>query len=78
MTGGAFTSVKAGATLALTIYGADTMSADTLASACGEIARLRNDMELHFAKIEDELKLHRWMLGAILGGIISLMLKSFF
>jgi len=42
------------------------------------ITQLRKDMDLRFAKVEGELKQHRWMLGAILGGIIALMLKSFF
>jgi len=56
----------------------DTKTGREIASTRGEISNLRNDMELRFAKVEAELKLHRWMLGAILGGIVALVLKSFF
>jgi len=42
------------------------------------IADVRKELDVRFAKVDGELKLQRWMLGAILGGIIALMLKSFF
>jgi len=38
----------------------------------------RKDLKIALAPILSEQKLQRWMLGAVLGGIIALMLKSFF
>jgi len=38
----------------------------------------RKDLEIALAPIRSEQKLQRWMLGAVLGGIIALVLKSFF
>ncbi len=36
------------------------------------------DMDQQFNKIDSELKLHRILLTLILGGIIALILKTFF
>ncbi len=36
---------------------------------------LRSDAR--FERIDGELKLNRWMLGAILAGVISIVVKSF-
>jgi len=38
----------------------------------------KKDLEIALAPVRSELTLHRWMLGAILGGIIALVLKAFF
>jgi len=38
----------------------------------------RKDLEIALAPVRSEQKLQRWMLGAVLGGIIALVLKSFF
>jgi len=38
----------------------------------------RKDLALALAPIQAEQKLQRWMLGAVLGGIVALILKSFF
>ena len=35
-------------------------------------------MEVRFERIDGELKLNRWMLGVLLAGVISLVLKTFF
>jgi hypothetical protein len=34
--------------------------------------------DARFERIDGELKLNRWMLGVLLAGIISLVLKAFF
>lgn len=39
---------------------------------------LKADMNIRFERVDGELKLNRWMLGAILAGVVSLVLKSFF
>jgi len=36
------------------------------------------DLGIALAPIRSEQKLQRWMLGAVLGGIIALVLQSFF
>ena len=36
------------------------------------------DYDSRFNKIEAELKLVKWMLGAVLAGVLSLVIKSFF
>jgi len=38
----------------------------------------RTDLALALAPLQAEQKLQRWMLGAVLGGIVALILKSFF
>ena len=43
-----------------------------------DLLSLRNDMGLGFSRIEGEMKLTRWMLGILLGGVASLILKTFF
>jgi hypothetical protein len=35
-------------------------------------------MDARFEHIDGELKLNRWMLGVLLAGVISLVLKAFF
>ena len=39
---------------------------------------IKTDMAIRFERVDGELKLNRWMLGAILAGVVSLVLKSFF
>jgi len=38
----------------------------------------KKDLAIALAPIHAEQKLQRWMLGAVLGGIIALVLRSFF
>ena len=38
---------------------------------------LKSDMGIRFERVDGELKLNRWMLGAILAGVISIVVKSF-
>jgi len=38
----------------------------------------KKDLQLALAPLQAEQTLQRWMLGAVLGGIIALVLKSFF
>lgn len=38
---------------------------------------LKSDMSVRFERVDGELKLNRWMLGAILAGVISIVVKSF-
>ncbi len=60
--------------------------ADAFSEAQGEsdlatkrdISDLRRDIEVRFERIDGELKLNRWMLGVLLAGVISLVLKAFF
>ena len=46
-----------------------------LADAKNEI---KAEMSVRFERIDGELKLNRWMLGVLLAGVISLVLKTFF
>jgi CHASE3 domain sensor protein len=39
---------------------------------------IKSDMNVRFERIDGELKLNRWMLGILLAGVISLVLKAFF
>lgn len=39
---------------------------------------IKADMNFRFERIDGELKLNRWMLGVLLAGVISLVLKAFF
>jgi len=39
---------------------------------------LKTEMNVRFERIDGELKLNRWMLGVLLAGVISLVLKAFF
>ena len=39
---------------------------------------IKSDMAVRFERIDGELKLNRWMLGVLLAGVISLILKTFF
>lgn len=39
---------------------------------------IKAEMNVRFERIDGELKLNRWMLGVLLVGIISLVLKAFF
>ena len=60
--------------------------ADAFSEAQGEsdlatkrdIGDLRRDIEVRFERIDGEMKLNRWMLGMLLAGVISLVLKAFF
>ena len=36
------------------------------------------DLQLELAPIRSDLTLVKWMLGLVLGGVIALLLKSFF
>jgi len=60
--------------------------ADAFSDAQGEadlaskrdISDLRRDIDVRFERIDGELKLNRWMLGILIAGVMSLVLKSFF
>ena len=39
---------------------------------------IKADMNVRFERIDGELKQNRWMLGVLLAGVISLVLKAFF
>ncbi|PPD39211.1 MAG: DUF1640 domain-containing protein [Methylobacter sp.] len=39
---------------------------------------IKAEMNVRFERIDGELKLNRWMLGVLLAGVISLVLKTFF
>ena len=60
--------------------------ADAFADAQGEsdlvtkrdISELRRDIDVRFERLDGELKLNRWMLGILIVGVMSLVLKSFF
>jgi hypothetical protein len=60
--------------------------ADAFADAQGQsdlvtkrdISELRRDIDVRFERLDGELKLNRWMLGILIVGVMSLVLKSFF
>ncbi len=39
---------------------------------------IKADMSVRFERIDGELKLNRWMLGVLLAGVMSIVVKSFF
>ncbi len=39
---------------------------------------IKSDISIRFERVDGELKLNRWMLGAILAGVVSIVVKSFF
>ena len=43
-----------------------------------DIEQLRHEIREMKTEILGELKLNRWMLGILLGGVLSLVLKTFF
>ncbi|MEY4210020.1 MAG: hypothetical protein RLZ92_399 [Pseudomonadota bacterium] len=43
-----------------------------------DISELRRDIDVRFERLDGELKLNRWMLGILIAGVMSLVLKSFF
>jgi len=43
-----------------------------------EIALVRKDMDVRFAKVGGELTLLKWMLGFLIAGVASLVLKAYF
>ena len=43
-----------------------------------DIERLDAKMENRFERLDGELRLVRWMLGIVLAGVLSLILKAFF
>ena len=44
----------------------------------GKLAKIEADMAVGFVRVHSELALLKWMLGAVLAGIVSLVIKSFF
>jgi len=42
-----------------------------------EIALVRSDMDVRFAKVDGELVLLKWMLGFLMAGVASLVLKAY-
>ena len=43
-----------------------------------EVRELEHRLDARFERIDGELKLTRWMLGVMLAGVMSLVLKAFF
>jgi len=43
----------------------------------GEISLVRKDMDVRFAKVDGELMLLKWMLGFLMAGVASLVLKAY-
>ena len=43
-----------------------------------EVRDLEHRLDARFERIDGELKLTRWMLGLMLAGVMSLVLKAFF
>ncbi len=39
---------------------------------------LKTEMNVRFERIDGELKLNRWMLGVLLAGVMSIVIKTFF
>lgn len=43
-----------------------------------DIERLEAKLDTYFERQDGELRLNRWMLGLMLAGVVSLILKAFF
>ncbi|MGB5734806.1 MAG: DUF1640 domain-containing protein [Thiohalocapsa sp.] len=43
-----------------------------------DIERLEAKLDTRFERIDGELRLNRWILGLMLAGVVSLILKAFF
>lgn len=43
-----------------------------------DIERLEARLDARFERVDGELRLNRWMLGVMLAGIVSLILKAYF
>jgi len=43
-----------------------------------DIERLEAKLDTRFERIDGESRLNRWMLGLMLAGVVSLILKAFF
>ncbi|MEO5375625.1 MAG: CCDC90 family protein [Alphaproteobacteria bacterium] len=43
-----------------------------------DIERLETAVNSRFDRMDGEMKLNRWMMGIVLAGILSLVLKAFF
>jgi len=43
-----------------------------------DVERLEAKLETRFERVDGELRLNRWMLGLMLAGVVSLILKAFF
>ena len=43
-----------------------------------DIERLEAKLDTRFERIDGELRLNRWMLGLMLAGLVSLILKAFY
>ena len=39
---------------------------------------IKADMNIRFERIDGEVKLNRWMLGVLLAGVMSIVVKTFF
>ena len=53
-------------------------AAQAIASHQRDATELRTEMRTEFASVRGELKLPKWMLGLVLAGIASLIVKAFF
>jgi len=42
-----------------------------------DIERLEAKLEARFERVDGELRLNRWMLGVLLAGVISLILRAY-
>jgi hypothetical protein len=56
---------------------AETIAIRELATK-SDLEGLKSEMHVRFERIDGELKLNRWMLGVLLAGVVSLVLKAFF
>ena len=53
-------------------------AAQAIASRQQETTELRTEMRTGFTELRGELKLLKWMMGLLLAGIASLVIKAFF
>ncbi|CAJ0996375.1 hypothetical protein SODG_004984 [Sodalis praecaptivus] len=56
----------------------DAQIADVRKDMTTQISLVRKDLQLEMAGIRSEQKLIRWMLGALIAGMVSLVIKAFF
>ncbi|MBI5140597.1 MAG: DUF1640 domain-containing protein [Nitrospirae bacterium] len=44
----------------------------------GDLRELELRVDARFERVDGELKLLKWMLGVVIGGVIALVMKAFF
>ena len=54
------------------------VQAETLSEIIGERLVTKEHLDLRIAELKHEINLLKWMMGVVIAGILSLVLKAFF